>query len=457
MIKKIVFTFCIAFLGGGMALFFYHVTGLLEPQKTRIYQKKDMRFPVLSTASTEFSDKQMNFVAAAEKSLNAVVHVKNTAIRQVTDPLDYFFGGSGRRYKQIGMGSGVVISADGYIVTNNHVIENATELEVTLNNKKIYKAVLIGTDPDNDIALLKITADKELNYLSFADSDQVKVGEWVLAVGNPYNLTSTVTAGIVSAKGRDLKGNSNIESFIQTDAAVNSGNSGGALVNLQGQLIGINTAITSKTGAFVGYSFAVPSNITRKIVEDLMEYGDVQKALMGIEFSNREDDLQGVLVLRVTEGGGAKKAGLKKGDIIVKINRVKIKNISDLKGQLNAKRPREIIEVTVLRGGKPLVKKVMLSSRKDLALSYLGFHLEPMTTQQAKKYNLQKAVRISRITNKELKNFGIKKGFILLEINGLRVSTLSQVQNVLSQQNSRRVRLTFLNLKAERESYMYNL
>ena len=354
-------------------------------------------------------------------------------------------------------GSGVIITEGGYIVTNHHVISEATELEITLNNQKVYKAKLIGTDPDNDIALLKINAKKKLEYLSFADSDQTKIGQWVLAVGNPYNLTSTVTAGIISAKGRDLEGNRHIESFIQTDAAVNSGNSGGALVNTKGQLIGINTAIASKTGAFVGYSFAVPSNIVRKVVEDLMEYGNVQNAFLGIQYSDRKNNLAGVLINEITKGSGAEQAGLKKGDIIVKIGNVKINHIADLKGQLNAKRPKEIVAVTVLRGKKKLVKKVMLSAKKDLILNFLGFNLQPMTTKEAEKYNLQKGIQISKITNAELKNYGIKKGFVLLEINGVRVKTLSQVQNILANKRQSRIRLTFLNLKGERETYMFNM
>ncbi|MBC7525745.1 MAG: trypsin-like peptidase domain-containing protein, partial [Flavobacterium sp.] len=215
-----------------------------------------------------FSAENIDFVDAASKAVHSVVHVKNVSIRTVSNPImEFFYGsrGGSQQQEQVGTGSGVIISADGYIVTNNHVIKDASDIEITLNNKKIYKAKLIGTDAKMDIALLKIDADEKLPFSSFADSDQVKVGEWVLAVGNPYNLTSTVTAGIVSAKARNLDTNG-IQSFIQTDAAVNPGNSGGALVNTRGELIGINTMISSQTGSYVGYSFAVPSNITRKII-----------------------------------------------------------------------------------------------------------------------------------------------------------------------------------------------
>ena len=226
----------------------------------------------------------IDFTEAAEKTIHTVVHVKNVSYKTVSNPLlEYYYGyKGGQTQEQVGTGSGVIISADGYIVTNNHVIKDASEIEITLNNKKSYKAKLIGTDSKMDIALLKIDADETLPYTTFGNSDSVKVGEWVLAVGNPYNLTSTVTAGIVSAKARDL-GTSGIQSFIQTDAAVNPGNSGGALVNTRGDLIGINTMISSMTGSYVGYSFAVPSNIARKIIEDLMEFGNVQRAILGVE------------------------------------------------------------------------------------------------------------------------------------------------------------------------------
>ena len=286
------------------------------------------------------SDKTLNaaemttdFTVAAEKTIHAVVHVKNTTIRTQVNRRDLFFGlgNRERKYEQVGTGSGVIISADGYVVTNNHVIDGATDLEITLNNKKKYQAELIGRDVANDIALLKIEADTELSYIPFANSDAIKIGEWVLAVGNPYNLTSTVTAGIVSAKGRDLEGNRNIESFIQTDAAVNPGNSGGALVNARGELIGINTAISSKTGSFIGYSFAVPSNIAKKIINDILEFGIVQEAILGITVDPNYQG-QGVKVVAVIrQAGNLGLEELKSGDIIKKINEIKISKFSELK------------------------------------------------------------------------------------------------------------------------------
>ncbi|MFB1040085.1 MAG: trypsin-like peptidase domain-containing protein, partial [Polaribacter sp.] len=281
-----------------------------------------------------------DFTVAAENTIHAVVHVKNTAVKTQVNPWaeQYYGRGQGtKKYEQVGTGSGVIISADGYIVTNNHVIDGASELEITLNNKKKYKAVLVGSDASNDIALLKIEATTNFPYVPFANSDNIKIGEWVLAVGNPYNLTSTVTAGIVSAKGRDLEGNRNIESFIQTDAAVNPGNSGGALVNGRGELIGINTAISTKTGSFIGYSFAVPSNIAKKIIDDILEFGAVQQAILGITVDLSYKD-QGVKVSNVIEQGeNMVKSGLKEGDIIKRINNIKISKFSELKGQLTAK------------------------------------------------------------------------------------------------------------------------
>ena len=309
-----------------------------------------------------------NFTEAAEKTVHAVVHVKNTAVSSGINSISDLFNGS-RKYQQIGTGSGVIISSDGYIVTNNHVIDGATELEITLNNRKKYKAILVGTDVKNDIALLKIEATEALPYIPFSDSDTIKIGEWVLAVGNPYNLTSTVTAGIVSAKGRDLQGNSATDSFIQTDAAVNPGNSGGALVNTRGELVGINTAISSKTGSYIGYSFAVPSNIAKKIIDDILEFGKVQEAIIGFVPDLREDDIEGVRIGDFAENSNAEKAGLKKGDVIVQIDDVKISKFSELSGQLSAKRPGESVNLTINREGEVFTKNIQLIKRIEHFIS----------------------------------------------------------------------------------------
>ena len=296
---------------------------------------------------------------AANKSIDAVVHVKNTSIVEDSDSwaLQFFYGDDSK--KKVGTGSGVIISPDGYIITNYHVIENSSEVIVTTNNNKEYKAGIIGFDELNDIAVLKIDSDSSLDYVFFGDSDSTLIGEWVLAVGNPYNLNSTVTAGIISSKSRDLNQyDQKNQSFIQTDAAVNFGNSGGALVNIKGELIGINTLIQSMTGGYVGYSFAVPSNTVRKIFEDILEYGDVQKGLLGVRgvalnssYSKQLNitETEGFYIDETEIGFGADSAGLKKGDIIKSVDGFKINRFSDLSGYLSSKRPGDEVEVKYVR------------------------------------------------------------------------------------------------------------
>ena len=292
---------------------------------------------------------------AAKKSINAVVHVKNTSIVKENDSwaLQFFYGDDSRR--RVGTGSGVIISPDGYIITNHHVIENSSEVIVTTNDNREYEAEIVGSDEVTDVAVLKINSNEKFEYILFGDSEDSQIGQWVLAVGNPYNLNSTVTAGIISSKSRDLNEYDQInQSFIQTDAAVNIGNSGGALVNINGELIGINTAIQSMTGGFVGYSFAIPSNIVRKIFEDILEYGDVQKGLLGVRgvalkssYSRQLNltDTEGFYIDIIEPGFGADLAGLKKGDIIKEIDGIKINKFSDLSGYLSTKRPGDKVNV----------------------------------------------------------------------------------------------------------------
>ena len=299
---------------------------------------------------------------AAKKSINAVVHVKNTSIVKENDSwaLQFFYGDDSR--KRVGTGSGVIISPDGYIITNHHVIENSSEVIVTTNDNKEYKAEIVGSDEVTDVAVLKINSNEKFEYILFGDSENSQIGQWVLAVGNPYNLNSTVTAGIISSKSRDLNEYDQInQSFIQTDAAVNIGNSGGALVNINGELIGINTAIQSMTGGFVGYSFAIPSNIVRKIFEDILEYGDVQKGLLGVRgvalkssYSKQLNltDTEGFYIDIIEPGFGADLAGLKKGDIIKEIDGIKINKFSDLSGYLSTKRPGDQVNVIYSRENK---------------------------------------------------------------------------------------------------------
>ena len=314
-------------------------------------------------------------VGLKSKSIDAVVHVKNTSIVEESDrwSLQFFYGDDSK--KKVGTGSGVIISPDGYIITNYHVIENSTEVIVTTNNNKEYEAEIIGYDEIYDIAILKINSDLNLDYVFFGDSDSTLVGEWVLAVGNPYNLNSTVTAGIISSKSRDLNEyDQKNQSFIQTDAAVNFGNSGGALVNIKGELIGINTLIQSMTGGYVGYSFAVPSNTVRKIFEDILEYGDVQKGLLGVRgvalnspYSKQLNinETEGFYIDEIESGYGADSAGLTRGDIIKSIDGFKINRFSDLSGYLSSKRPGDKVKVKFVRDGKLQTAEITLKKSSN--------------------------------------------------------------------------------------------
>ena len=447
--KKYLSLFIIALLSGGLTLagyktFFEKNTPLLPIKSSTEDTAQVVQTGFVHTPGGMLSE-NTDFTAAAEATVDAVVHVMNHSVYIPRNPIESFFYGRG--FEQVGTGSGVIISADGYIITNNHVIANATEIDVTLNNRKTYKAKLIGTDPTNDIALIKIDAS-DLPYIVFGDSDKVKVGEWVLAVGNPYNLTSTVTAGIISAKGRDLEGNNAIESYLQTDAAVNPGNSGGALVNTRGELIGINAAISSKTGSYVGYSFAIPSNIARKIVEDFIEFGKIQQAYLGIQFNELDGDKadklnlpvsEGIYVTKVLKGGAAEEAGMQEGDVIVGMNGNKITKFSELKGQLNAYRPGDQVDVEVIREGEhkhiSVVLKNQFGKEEYSATEYidniLGMKLAELNKKQKRKFQLTYGVSIEKINNEDLKRFGITKGSVLLKINKRKVNSVEEVENLL--------------------------
>jgi Do/DeqQ family serine protease len=326
-------------------------------------------------------------------------------------------------------------------VTNNHVIKDASELEVTLNNKKVYKAKLVGTDSKMDIALLKIDADEKLPFSSFADSDNVKVGEWVLAVGNPYNLTSTVTAGIVSAKARNLD-TKGIQSFIQTDAAVNPGNSGGALVNTNGELIGINTMISSPTGSYAGYSFAVPSNITRKIIEDIMEFGNVQRGILGVEITELNGTVskelgvkqtEGVYVKKVNKNSGAEKAGITKGDIIIKLDNTSVSSFSELSGYINTKRPNDKVNVTLIRDGNTKSIPVVLVKNDMIKTELKGIEIENIEAQDKKKYRIDYGVKISDVINERLLPYKEELvGSIILNIDNEAATDVETVSRLLN-------------------------
>ncbi len=402
-----------------------------------------------------------DFTQAASKSVDGVVHVKVKSVtqQQYSNPFDFFFGFGNQDTQpreRIGFGSGVIISKDGYIITNNHVVENGTEVSVTLNDNREYDAKIIGTDPQTDIALLKIEGN-DFHYLTFGSSDDLQVGEWVLAVGNPFNLTSTVTAGIVSAKNRGNivgGGELDIQSFIQIDAAVNSGNSGGALVNTKGELVGINTAIFSKSGDFNGLAFAVPISIAGKVAADLKQYGAVQRAVLGImvpniEMMKRQDpdkakelsQITGVLIDDFADRSAAKAAGLEKGDIIKSINDVNIKNFAGLQDQLSRYRPSDKVKIKVDRKGKEHTYNVELKNdagNTDIknssdSISLLGASFSEISSSDKQKLGISSGLEVSSVTpNGLFRKEGINKGFIIMRINNSPINSEKDINAIVS-------------------------
>ncbi len=407
---------------------------------------------------------EVDFTAAAENTVNAVVHVKNVTVsRGSSSPFEFFFGSGQTARPQVGTGSGVIITSDGYIVTNNHVVANADQLQVTLNNNKTYEAEFIGADPNSDIALLKIDAEDRLPYLAFGDSDNTKIGEWVLAVGNPFNLTSTVTAGIVSAKARNLDPRRN-QSFIQTDAAVNPGNSGGALVNTNGDLVGINTAITSQTGSYVGYSFAVPSNIAKKVVDDIMEYGNVQKGMLGIRpaLLNTRDaierginEIEGVYIDWIEEESGAYDAGVEVGDIIKKVDHIQVRKFPDLTGYLATKRPGDQVEVTLDRDGESLVLPVTLKERQSLTLpDPFGVEVKNLTKKDQQKFKTKKGVKIVGVPE-TYRNHDLA-GKVILSVDGTEIVNIQDARDAFGAiSRYGKTVITMVNDKGERERLIF--
>ena len=437
----------------------YTVAQKAENNETSFYKTFDT--PALRTVALDSSTMQpVDLTGAAESSLNSVVHimaVQRSKVQTVQTPdiFDFFFGGRGQQRQvqtpeQRGFGSGVIISKDGYIVTNNHVIDGADEISVKLHDGREMKGRVIGTDPTTDLALVKIEGD-DFPAIVVGNSDALKVGEWVLAVGNPFNLGSTVTAGVVSAKSRGLRANQ-VESFIQTDAAINQGNSGGALVNVRGELVGINSMLYSPTGAYSGYGFAIPTSIMTKVVSDLKQYGTVQRALLGIagrdmgdetypdEIRREQKELgvtEGVQVVEVTEGGSSEGV-LQKNDVIQKVNGTKVKTMTDLQGLLAQLRPGDKVKVTVWRDKKEKEFTITLKNAqgntnivKKADMEILGAAFRAVPDDLKRQLNLGYGVQVTGVSNGRMADSGIRKGFIILKANGKQLRTVEDLEDVM--------------------------
>ncbi|MFT6814632.1 MAG: serine protease Do [Sphingobacteriales bacterium] len=453
MYKRIFASLSLAIVGGFVAIGAYKF--FETPQKAQVVATQ----PTYNASySAGPANATINFVDVAQLSTPMVVHIKtsSTVSTSLSDPFKEFFGYGERiiEIPQMGAGSGVIISSDGFIVTNNHVIKEADEIEVVLNDKRSYKAKIIGTDPSSDLALIKIQ-EKDLPSMRLGNSDETKVGEWVLAVGNPFNLTSTVTAGIISAKARNINllgGGSSIESFLQTDAAVNPGNSGGALVNLNGELIGINTAIASRTGSFAGYSFAIPANIVAKVTNDLKEYGVVQRGFIGVNIQDVTADLakeenldliNGAFVRGLTSGGAAAEAGIKPGDVITKVNGIAVKSTPELQEQVGNYRPGDIVAVTVIRNKTEKILNVTLRNREGTTslvekkesrvFASLGASFENLNDKEMSTYGVIGGVKIKSLNSGgKLSQIGIREGFVITKVGNETVSSVEELENVLA-------------------------
>jgi serine protease Do len=467
-------------LGSALTIAVFLMTGI-NKREVAVFPSSN---PALQVHNTGYSVKEngavvpLDFTGVSKEVMNSVVHIKSTITTKVTNqyssPLDEMFGDDFFRFfygdpqsrtprrsrpetfQQVGTGSGVIISSNGYIITNNHVVDNADDIEVTLHNNDVYKAKVIGTDPSTDLALIQIKED-QLPALPLGNSDQVEIGEWVLAVGNPFNLNSTVTAGIVSAKGRNINiidDKSAIEAFIQTDAAINPGNSGGALVDLNGELIGINTAIASPTGTYAGYGFAIPANIVSKVVEDFMKYGTVQRAYLGVMIRDINGDLIKDENLKISEGAyvdslvansAAGQAGIQAGDVIVKVGDNSILKSADLLEQIGRHRPGDDVAVTVNRKGKEMQYKVTLENQKgdkkliaksdqDI-LDILGASFENLDKKTAEQLGIKGGVVVRDLSAGLLKNeTGIQEGFIITGINNEEITSVNDLRKALTHQ-----------------------
>ena len=434
------------FIGIKVSSYFKSIETKINLLTSSVVNEKNSLNTVKSSGENTFQNlnfQKPNFVEVAKTTIDNVVHVKNSTNISNDFSLEDLIFGRRQQRPLIGTGSGVIISPDGYIITNSHVVENADKIEITTNSNQTFDAELVGSDDQNDIALLKINSNEVLSYATFGDSDSTQIGEWVLAVGNPFNLNSTVTAGIISAKSRNLDPSGRTtQSYIQTDAAVNPGNSGGALVNTKGELIGINTAIQSQTGSYIGYSFAVPSNIARKVIEDIMEFGVVQYGFLGVTGSSLNSsiskklgtiDTEGFYISSVEEGSGANIAGIKSGDIIKKIDGISINKFSDLKGYLNSKRPNDVVKIKLKVNSKEKLVSVKLNKNERVQFYLIGV-LKNMSKEELIKSNFSSAVKISEFNNnykKYWEDYGIKVGNIVKSINGNKIHTILDVEKIL--------------------------
>ena len=464
---------------------FFHFDAQQAGQEVRPQPLSENSFQQIPVHRTAYVIPQnIDFTEAAEKSINAVVHIK-TEISAKTGsyesffgPFKDYFGNPYRNNTYIAFGSGVIISSDGYIVTNNHVVEGADRITVTFNNKKELEANLVGTDPTTDLALIKVDAS-DLVFLTYGNSDEVKIGEWVLAVGNPFNLTSTVTAGIVSAKARNmgiLGAQSSIESFIQTDAVVNRGNSGGALVNTNGELVGINAAIASHTGVYEGYSFAIPVNIVKKVIKDLMDYGEIQRAFIGVQIRDIDaefaaelglKEVEGVYIAGIVPNGGADNAGLVEGDVIISIDNIKIHSLSELMGSIGQHSPGEIVTIDVNRNNEIQTFNVTLKNENGTTAivrggdtfnnELLGASLQQLTKDELRNLNIGNGLKITEVNDGILKRGGITRGFIITEINGLKVNSSGSLNDALQRTKRNIVQLKGMYPNGVRIAYEFML
>lgn len=461
--KNLIGALLMAIIGAAIALLAYTQI-IAKPEPIRVTDSSGILMEDASAILTSYVQQggQVDLTYAAEMTVHAVVHVKTKTVMggQATNPiLEFFYGERYTRPREVqGFGSGVIVSPDGYIITNNHVIERADNVDVTLNDGKEFTATVVGRDPSTDIALLKVEA-KDLPFLRYGNSDDLKLGEWVLAVGNPFNLTSTVTAGIVSAKGRSLgiiERDFSVESFIQTDAALNVGNSGGALVNTKGMLVGITTAILSPSGAYAGNSFAVPISIVQKVVEDLKEYGEVQRGIIGVVITpvtsedaktNNLAEVKGVKIQEVVSGGSADEAGLRENDIVISINNVAVTTPAELQVQISKYRPGNRVSVTYVRNGKestvPIVLKNVAGNTGVVKPGegtgggvVFGARIETLSQSEMRKFRIDHGVKVVEVNDGRFKDLGIGKDYIITSVNGNRVRNAADVRSATNNEKS---------------------